>query len=151
MSKSFDTVDHSLLVKKLSSLGVALQACEWMESYLEHRTQSTLVGNSVSDPLVVPSAGPHGSVLGPTLFSLLVNDLPKATTGATTLLFADDTTIYAIGKDESLTSALHLASEWLCDNHLSLNVQKTKTMLIHSAWRVDLPPLSVYLLSTPVK
>ena len=72
----------------------------------------------------------QGSVLGPTIFSLLVNDLPKAITGATTLLFADDTTIYAIGKDmtfiaETLTSALHLASEWMCDNHLRLNVQKT--------------------------
>ena len=64
--------------------------------------------------------------------------------------------IYTIGKDvtptaEALTSALHLASEWLCDNHLRLNVQKTKTMLIHSAWRVSLPPLSVHLLSTPVQ
>ena len=100
----------------LSSLGVTPQACEWIESYLEHRTQSTLVGNSVSDPLVVPSGVPQGSVLGPTLFSLFVNDLPKVITGATTLLFADDTTIYAIGKDvasiaESLTTALHLAGE----------------------------------------
>ena len=54
VSKAFDTVDHSLLVRKLSSLDVAPQGCEWMESYLEHRTQSTLVGNSVLDPLTVP-------------------------------------------------------------------------------------------------
>ena len=89
-----------------------------MESYLEHRTQSTLVGNSVSDPLVVPSGVPQGSVLGPTLFSLFVNDLPKVITGATTLLFADDTTIYAIGKDvasiaESLTTLPVNGCEWL--------------------------------------
>ena len=156
VSKAFDTVDHSLLVRKLSTLGVAPQGCKWMESYLEHRTQSTLVGSSVSDPLTLPSGVPQGSVLGPALFSLFVNDLPEAITGATTLLFADDTTIYAIGKDvasiaESLTSALHLANKWLCDNHLSLNVQKTKTMLIHSARRVNLPPLSVHLLSAPVE
>ena len=80
-------------------MGVAPRCCEWMESYLEHRTQSTLVGNSVSDPLTVPSSVPQGSVLGSTLFSLFVNDLPKAITGATTLLFADNTTIYAFGKE----------------------------------------------------
>ena len=95
------------------------------------------------------------SVLGPTLFSLYVNDLPKAITGAATLLFVIDTTIYAIGKDvasiaEALTSGLQLASEWLCDNHLNLNVHKTKTMLIHSAWRANLP-LSIHLLTTPVQ
>ena len=114
VSKAFDAVDHSLIVRKLSSLGVAPQCCEWMESYLEHHTQSTLMGNSVSDPLTVPSSVPQGSVLGPTLFSLFVNNLPKAITGATTLLFADDTTIYGIGKDvasiaETLTSALTLS------------------------------------------
>ena len=51
VSKAFDTVDHRLLVKKLSSLGVAPQACEWMESYLEHRAQSTLMGNSIAESL----------------------------------------------------------------------------------------------------
>ena len=129
-----------------------------MTSYLEHRTQSTLLGNSGLDPLTVPSDELQGSVLGPTLFSLFVNDLPKAITGATTLLFADNTTIYAIGKDvvsiaETLTSALHLASEWMCDNHLRLNLQKTRNMLIHSVRKANLPPLSVpvHLLSTPVQ
>ena len=92
--------------------------------------------------------------MGPTLFSLFVNDLSKAITGATTLVFADITAIYAIGKDvasiaEALTSALHLASE--CDIHLSQNMQKTKTMLIHFAWRANPPSLSVHLLSTPVQ
>ena len=99
---------------------------------------------------------PQGSVLGPSLFSLFVNDLPEAITGATTLLFADDTAVYAIGKDvtsiaESLTLAIHLANEWLCDNHLSLNVSKTKSMLILSAQRVNLPPLTLHLLPSPVE
>ena len=157
MSKAFDTVDHGQLVRKLSTLDdVSPQGLEWIESYLRHRTQSTLVGSSVSDPLAVPSGVLQGSVLGPTRFSLFINDLPKAITGATTLLFADDTTIYAVGKDvasiaKSLTSALHLATEWLCDNHPSLNVQKTKAMLIHSARRTNLPPPSIHLLSTPVE
>ena len=156
VSKTFNTVDHRLLMRKLRSLGVAHQGCELMESYLENRTQSTLVGSSVSDSCTLPSGVPQGLVLGPVLLSLFVNDLHQAITGATTLLFADDTTIYAIGKDvtsiaESLTLAIYLANDWLCDNHLSVNVSKTKSMLIHSARRVNLPPLTVHLLSSPVE
>ena len=90
--------------------------------------------------LLFPLEPPRAlSYVGHTHFSLFVNNLPQTITGATRLLFANDTTIYAIGKDmasiaESLTfrSVLHLASEWLCDNHLSLNMMKTKTMHAHS-------------------
>ena len=70
-------------------------------------TQSILVGNSVSDPLAVPSSVLQGFVLGPTLFSLFVNDLPKAITGITALLFADNTTFYAIGKDVASIAEIH--------------------------------------------
>ena len=68
----------------LSTLGAAHWILIWIRCGLDHQTQSTLVGNSVLDPLAVPSGVLQGFVLGPTLFSLFVNDLPKAITGAIT-------------------------------------------------------------------
>ena len=89
-SKAFDKVNHALLVHKLRQYGITRRTCSWIESFLADRTQTVVVGGTKSDPVSVQSAVPQGSVLGPSLFLLYINDLP-AGLSSTARLFADDT------------------------------------------------------------
>ena len=96
LKKAFDTVNHSILLLKLHHYGVRGKAYEWFQSYLSNRKQFVCVNGHESDSLHVPlTCGvPQGSVLGPLLFLLYVNDLPNASSLLTFHLFADDTNIY---------------------------------------------------------
>ena len=146
MSKAFDTVNHPLLLSKLSKLGIASSALSWFQSYISDRTQVTSLSGSTSSPGFPTSGVPQGSVLGPTLFSAFINDLPKVLPDDSTLLFADDTTIFISGKDpqllnHSLQSCLDLANNWMKDNGFILNVKKSKCMLIHSPRTKGTTPL----------
>ena len=138
ISKAFDTVNHKLLLSKLSNLGLSASAVSWFHSYLSNRCHITRVADSCSSP-GFPSAGvPQGSVLGPTLFSVFINDLPSVLPPDSTVLFADDTTIYIVSDSlssiqSSLQLCLDLANLWLQRNGLKINVSKTKSMLIHSS------------------
>ena len=124
-------MNHDLLLSKLFHLGLSPSTVSWFKSYLSNRSHVTRVANSYSS-LAFPCSGiPQGSVLGPTLFSVFINDLPS-------VLPPDDTTIFIISDDlPSLNSALQLtldlANLWLERNGLQLNTLKTKCMLIHSA------------------
>ena len=138
ISKAFDTVPHDLLLLKLSRFGLSPSTISWFRSYLSNRSHVTRVENSYSS-LGFPSSGvPQGSILGPTLFSTFINDLPSALPPDSTVLFADDTTIFIISDNlpsinSSLQVTLDLANLWLQQNGLKLNTLKTKSMLIHSA------------------
>ena len=99
LSKAFDSVDHLLLQDKLTTLGIAPSARRWFSSYLSNHSQRTIIGESKSLPLTSDTGVPQGSVLRPTLFSIMINDMPSACPDCTAVLFADDTTIYAIGKN----------------------------------------------------
>ena len=78
LSKAFDSICHSTLLLKLRSLGTSSQALKWFESYLTDRKQSTRLGTSLSDELTIRHGVPQGSILGPMVFHLYVNDLPSA-------------------------------------------------------------------------
>ena len=138
ISKAFDTVNHNLLLLKLSHLGLSPSTIAWFKSYLSNRCHQTRIENTYSS-LCFPTNGvPQGSTLGPTLFSAFINDLPSVLPSNSTVLFADDTTIFLISNDiqelnSSLQLTLNLANVWLQKNGLKLNISKTKTMLIHSA------------------
>ena len=149
VAKAFDSVNHSTLLGKLPNFGLDQSAIAWFRSYLSGRTQSTAIGDSTSDISNTSLGVPQGSILGPTLFSMYVNDLPSAITcAADTILYADDTTIYAYSKSVSeltklLTSAIKEVDKWMTSNQLRLNIAKSKCMLLHSSRRKNLPPLQL--------
>ena len=138
ISKVFDTVNHDFLLAKLSQLGLSPSTVSWFRSYLTDRVQLTRVGDHFSSPGIPSSGVLQGSVLGPTLFSSFINDLPKILPLDSTVIFADDTSIYIISdKLPSLKTSLHLclnlANLWMLSNSLKLNTLKKKCMLIHSS------------------
>ena len=92
-TKAFDTVSHNILLQKLNDLGVRGDIWLWLKNYLKERRPFVRINGCDSDTHIITHGVPQGSVLGPTLFSLLTNDLPKSLRPAETYLYADDTTI----------------------------------------------------------
>ena len=135
LSKAFDTLDHNIMLDKLALLGMNRSAVQWFRSYLTTRTQSVCVNGLLSEPQPIPFGVPQGSVLGPLLFIIYINDLPLAVQGCNVELYADDTLIYFASKSVSeiqarLTDGLTDVLSWLHANFLILNLEKTKIMLV---------------------
>ena len=137
LKKAFDTVDHDILLKKLELYGIKGQALNLLRSYLPNRHQKCQVGNSVSSEHLIKCGVPQGSILGPLLFLLYINDLPECLKSTRPRLFADDTNLTASGPsitdiENAVNSDLENLKNWLIANKLSLNVTKTEFMLIGS-------------------
>jgi hypothetical protein len=137
LQKAFDTCDYSVLTKKLSYYGVRNVELMWFKSYLESRTQLCTIFNNYSDPEIVKCGVPQGSIIGPLLFIVYVNDLPSCFTRCHVNIYADDTAFYFADKtvncvNEVLQNELDEVYRWLCANKLSLHVGKTQCMLICS-------------------
>ena len=133
-SKAFDTVHHGILLKKLELYGVKDTALKWFDSYLINRLQYVTYNNIKSDKEKVKCGVPQGSIWGPLLFLLYINDLTTVSTTSLSVLFADDTNIFMSGKNlpsmaMALNEQLTAIYEWLCCNKLSLNVLKTHYMI----------------------
>ena len=139
-SKAFDTVDHEILLSKLSHYGIRGNCLNWFQSYLSNRKQFVTY-NGVSSPVNRITCGvPQGSILGPLLFLLYINDLGNMCFSTTSILFADDTNIFKIGNnlkemEDELNSELSKISIWLRANKLSLNIGKTHFMLFSNKKR----------------
>ena len=134
LSRAFDCVNHKILLEKLKHYGISGIAHNWFANYLENRTQSVIIRGSESDWLPVTAGVPRGSILGPILFLIYVNDICNANENDNNLLFADDTTIYEIGHCyfelvTRINANLLQLKAWFVCNKLSLNVLKTEAML----------------------
>ena len=141
LQKAFDTVDHTILLNKLKWLGADVLTVQWFRSYLTGRTQVTDIDGTMSEPKGVTCGVPQGSILGPLLFLLYVNDMASAVR-CKLLLYADDSALIASGKnvadiESKLSSELEYVSNWLIDNKLSLHLGKTQSILFGTKRRLS--------------
>lgn len=128
-SKAFDTVNHKILIKKLYAMGIRGRLLEWIKSYLKNRKMSVTFNGSKSDPFSPPSGVPQGSVLGPLLFNIFINDLPSKLK-CNSLFFADDLKMFTKITQpidcNNLQSDINTLNNWCNENGLLLNINKCK-------------------------
>ena len=131
LKKAFDTVNHEILLYKLEHYGIKGNALKWFVSYLSNRRQCTKVNGKLSSEEAVECGVPQGSVLGPLLFILYINDMENALNFTKPKLFADDSNLFLFHKDiktlfSNANKDLQSLSEWLIANKLSLSVGNDK-------------------------
>ena len=138
LQKAFDTIDHKILLKKMQVLGFSSPAIDWFKSYLTDRTFKVYLDNSISSPAKVTCGVPQGSILGPLLFLLYVNDMSQAVR-CDLLLYADDSCLLYQHKDvneieKQLSKDFSNICDWFVDNKLSIHFgdDKTKSILFGS-------------------
>lgn len=140
MSKAFDKVDHAILLKKLESIGIKGKIHQWLTSFLTNREQYVLVNGKKSESGKVMSGVPQGTVLGPLLFILYINDLPKYIKNCYLMIFADDSKIIrAINSMEDrvlFSEDIQSVTEWAVHNKMELN--KLKYQLLEYGQNQDL-------------
>ena len=142
--KAFDTVPHKRLIEKLKSYGIRNKLLCWIHSFLTNRTQHVVVNNQSSSEQKVVSGVPQGSVLGPLLFVLYINDLPDKLESSS-LMFADDTKIFKAINSENDIQALQRdlikLEEWSSIWLLKFHPDKCKVLTIGNLERIERPVL----------
>ena len=143
-AKAFDSVDHSLLIAKLHSYNLPFWAIAIFRSFLTDRKQCVRVNGITSEFLEVKRGIPQGSVCGPLLFSLFINDLRPTNPDCTIHKYADDQTLTCPASPASLAQdELSKVVSWCKENCMALNLKKTNEMLVSLKPRDDIPSLSV--------
>ena len=146
LQKAFDTVDHQILLAKLNHSGICGVSNDWFKSYLNNRSQYVSIYGYDSGLAAINCGVPQGSVLGPLLFLLYINDLNQATKFCKVHHFADDTNLLCLGNSiKKLNKLVNVDSKrlvnWLNANKISLNVKKTEMVIFkskHKKFEVDL-------------
>ena len=140
-SKAFDTVPHDILIKKLYLYGIKNKNLDWIKNYLNTRKQKTILNNTTSSLADITVGVPQGSVLGPLLFLVYINDLNEVLEKCISFLYADDTVLVTSAPDyisahRDMQHDLDNIANWCKSNKLTLNISKTKSMLLGSKHRV---------------
>ncbi len=134
LQKAFDTIDHEILLEKMVFFGFSESVITWFRSYLDNRKFFVSIGKEYSDPGDLICGVPQGSILGPLLFLLYINDMPGST-NCELLLYADDTCLLFQDKDSTkiqiaLTKNFNALCDWFIDNKLSIHLGEDKTKCI---------------------
>ena len=142
LKKAFDTINHSILLCKLKAYSVGSNSSNWFKSSLDNRTQKCFVNGSLSDSQPLTCDIPQGTILGPLLFILYINDLPNCLVNSHPRMYADDTHLTFASNDvvypeENMNDDLTKITEWLTLNNLTLHKSKTEFMLIGSRQRLN--------------
>ena len=135
LKKAFDTISHEKMIKKLEALGLDGLTLGWFNSYLLDRSQCVKLNNMISDTLPITYGVPQGSILGPILFSIYINDIADIV-NCGIVLYADDTVIFHHDKN-TLQNNLRIISDWCNDNLLTINVKKSHWMRTKVCGKVD--------------
>ena len=159
LSKAFDSIDHMSLLKKLRAMGTSKEAIEWFRSYLTGRKQSVRIGCETSEPRLISYGVPQGSILGPALFNIYINDLPSVPKVGSLECYVDDSQLYlsfpvrdtTLAADQ-LTEDLRNIAAWCCKNSLLINPDKTKLLVLGTPQMLMKIPddLSITLLSKKI-
>ena len=136
LKKAFDTVSHKVILSKLEKIGIKGVELDWFKSYLSNRWQVTDCNGTLSSERLLNVGVQQGSLLGVFLFQLIINDMPKYLKFSGCILYADDTTLFVLGRSlrfirAKLQADLARLSDWLIANSLKINVSKTKSLLFN--------------------
>ena len=130
LKKAFDTVNHDIPVKKIDHYGIRGVANTWICSYLRNRSQYVCINDTSSECMKVTCGVPQGSILGPALFILYINDMCNVSMLMKSIVFADDTNLLYSGDNlsqvcETVSTELDKLHSWFQVNKRFLNISKT--------------------------
>ena len=154
LSKAFDTIDYNILLDKLNYYGLDDTAIQLFPSYLTNRHQYVQIENAKSQLLEMNTGVPKGSIIGPLLFIIYINDISQSSDKFDFLAYADDTTLsttlnkFSASDDMNISDLINLElyniNEWLEINKLSLNAKKSRFMIFHMPIKhITLPILQI--------